>query len=98
MMPIVELGRSSTIVGCAITVGNNNAMQKATNVELTHLFILLLLLSAEASGQNVVKAQAQVESQIARQRYCSVGSRSASLLITFDARIRNTSDSPIELS
>jgi len=68
------------------------------NAELTHWFILFLLISATASGQNAVKTQAQVESHIAHERYCTVGSRSAILLITFDARIRNTSDSPIELT
>jgi hypothetical protein len=68
------------------------------NAELTHWFILLLLLSAKATGQNVVNAQVQVASHTAREWYCSVGSRSANLLVTFDARIRNTSHSPIELS
>jgi hypothetical protein len=68
------------------------------NAELTHFFILLLLLSAKATGQNVVNPQVQVASHTARERYCSAGSRGASLLVTFDARIRNASDSPIELS
>jgi hypothetical protein len=73
-------------------------MRKAMNRELIHLFTLLLLLSGTASGQNAVEAQVQVESDIARERYCSVGSRSAILLITFNARIHNTSDSAIELT
>ena len=67
------------------------------NAELTHWSTLFLLLSA-ASGQNAVKKQPQVESHIAHERYCSVGSHSAILLIMFDASIRNTSDFPIELS
>jgi hypothetical protein len=74
------------------------AMQKALYSELTPWLILLLLLSATGSGQNAVKAEALVESTIAHQRYCSVGSRSAILLITFDARIHNTSDSRIEMT
>lgn len=68
------------------------------NRERAHWFTLLLLLSATASAQNAVKAQVQVESHIAHERYCSVGSRSAILLITFNARFRNTSESPIELT
>jgi len=73
-------------------------MRKPMNAELTHWFTLFLLLSATASGQNSVNAQAQVEAHIAHERYCSVGSHGAILLIMFDASIRNTSDYPIELS
>lgn len=62
-------------------------MQKALYSELTPWLILLLLLSATGSGQNAVNAEALVESTVTHQRYYSVGSRSAILLIAFDARI-----------
>lgn len=59
---------------------------------------LFLSLSATASGQNLVKAQAQAEAHIAHERYCRVGSHGAILLIMFDASIRDTWDYPIELT
>jgi hypothetical protein len=73
-------------------------VRRTINRELNHWVTLVVLLSATATGQNAAKSEAQAESHIVNERYCSVGSRGAILLITFDARIRNSSDSPIELT
>lgn len=72
-------------------------MPRAMNGQLARCLVLLVFLSTMARGQNVSSEQLQVEAHIADERYCSVGSRGASLLIKFVARIRNGSDSTIEL-
>ena len=77
---------------------NRILRKKSMNSELTYFITLFLFLSATASGQNIVNAEAQVEAHIAHERYCRVGSHGAILLIMFDASIRDSWDYPIELT
>ncbi len=70
-------------------------LQRETNMRFIFWFVLALLLSS-ASGQSV-DAEPQVDAHVWHERYCRAGNRSASLLITLNARIRNTTDAPIEI-